>query len=167
MGPRRRTSSIRLEGVAASLNQIHEQVVDDFRAILVDRHGTFHNLPEEEIETHARLAGTIARAAAADGVAAAFQIGIKREVVTEWPTELVRKEVAEKLEKKLRERRAAGRNELEDQEIEAQARHAGMIAKEASAAAIGESHLMGVDHESQPADHTRATTPAPVPPKKQ
>lgn len=163
--PRRRTSSIRLEGVAAALNTLHERVVGDFRDLLVSRKATkFHDLPDEEIETHARFAGTIARAATADGISIAFQLGIKREVPPEWPTEGVRKTVAEQIEKKLRERRASGHNELTDAEIEAQARHAGLIAKEASEAPIGESHMLGVDHESKPDDYTRATTP--VPPRK-
>ena len=160
--PRRRTSSIRLEGVAAALNALHERVVEEFRELLGDRKtALFHDLPDEEIETEARIAGTMARAATADGISIAFQLGIKREVPPEWPTEGVRKAVAEQMEKKLRERRASGHNELTDAEVEAQARHAGLVAREASEAAIGESHMLGVDHESKPDDFTRATTPVP------
>jgi len=163
-GKRRRTSSIRLEGIAATLSTVQVRVIDEVRENLLSRReAQFHALPDEEIEAQAHIAGKLAKSATADAVAIAFQRGVQRKLMAEgeWPTEQVRKDVVEGLVLKLTERRSLGRNELSNEEIEAQARHAGLIAKEASAEPIGESHMLGVDHDAAPDAHVRQTTPVP------
>lgn len=163
-GKRRRSSSIRLEGIAAALGVAQDRVTDEVREnLLTRRDAKFHNLPDEEIESLARIAGRMARSATADAIAAAFQFGVQKKLLGEgeWPTEMVRREVVAGMIRKLAERRASGHNELLDDEIEAQARHAGLIAKEVAAEPVAESHHLGVNHEARPEDHERQTTPVP------
>lgn len=161
---RRRTSSIRLEGVATALKAVQANVTDAMRENLAKRkEAKFHDLPEEKMEHYSSMIGRIARSAAADAISMAFQFGVSRRLFGEgeWPTEHARKAVVDEVSKRLTEERAGGHNELSDEEILSQARHAGLIAKEASAESVAESHLMGVDHEAKSEDHTRQTTPVP------
>lgn len=133
-------------------------MVEELRKELLERQD-IHGLPEAEIESEVLIAGEIARTATADGMTAAYQMGVKGEV-REWPAETVRRTVAEELRKKLQERRNSGRSELKDSEIAVHGTIAGLIAKSASEEAIGEIHRLGVNHNVSRGDHERPTLPA-------
>lgn len=174
----RRPSLREPNGVAATSQYARDYVREKLAEALKERKLTgFHKLPDEEISAEATIAGEIARKATLQGLVNAYQMGAKARaesaeegpaasVAPEWPSETIRKTVVENLKTKLLERRISGRHEMPNEEIEAHARTAGLLAKEASETAIGEIHRMGVDRNATPTDHERATVPSPFPPGK-
>jgi len=151
----RRPSLREPNGVAATSLYAKDFVRVRLYDALQERKGAFHDLPDEEIGAETTIAGEIARRATLQALVTAYQGGFE-----EWPSETLRKTVVENLRAKLIERRE--RHDLPDQEIDAHARLAGLLAKEAAEPAIGEIHRMGVDRAASKADHERATIPSPV-----
>jgi len=78
------TTSLRVQGVAKALEDVRQQVYDAMLERLMDRQRTGRlDLSEGEIATLAGIAATLARTAAADGIAEAYQWGINRAVSAE------------------------------------------------------------------------------------
>lgn len=173
----RRPSLRDSNGVAATSQYVRDYVREKFREALAERRTVFHKLSEEEMNSEATIVGEIARRATLQALVNAYQMGAKAgkptgtsaddwpvaELVPEWPSETLRKTVVENLKTKLLERRISGRHEMPNDEIDAQARVAGLLAKEAAEPAIGEIHRMGVDRNATKEQHERATIPSPVP----
>lgn len=75
------SSSIRVEGVAAILEDVRASTCSGMKARLESRRGQGRSdLSDEEIESLSRIAGVIARTAAANGIAEAYQMGVNRSV---------------------------------------------------------------------------------------
>lgn len=171
-GPVRKRSSLRIEGVAMVLAQIRDTVTSEMRFALSARMESrraqqLFVLSEEEIESMAGMIGSQGKTLAANAISVAYQRGVNGSPVEEevWPADVLRAEVVKQVTKKLTERRVMGRHELEDDEIEAEARIAGLLVKNAADTAISDSHRLGVDRFASKDDHERPTTPSCKPPR--
>lgn len=78
-----KSSSIREEGVASVLEKIRAEAALRMRERLLERSKSVDLYTEVEIDHLSRLAGTIARNAAANGVAESYQLGVNRSVKNE------------------------------------------------------------------------------------
>jgi len=83
--------------VSEILEEIRVTVTDQMRQRLLERRAQGrHDLPDEEIEMEARIAGTMAKSAAANGVAQAFQLGVNRTVTERDYEEITSKVITKK-----------------------------------------------------------------------
>lgn len=79
----KRPSSIRDDGVAGVLERVRVAAMERMRERLTERGASVDLYTEVEIEHVSRLAGTIAKNAAADGIAESYQMGVNRSVTNE------------------------------------------------------------------------------------
>lgn len=75
---------MRRDGLAAVLDGVRDDVIARVAERLRERRAQGrHDLPDEEIDSIARIAGIAARNAAADGIADAYQSGVNAGVPIE------------------------------------------------------------------------------------
>lgn len=164
--PNRKRSSIRFEGIPVVLEQCRKSIVEWSTERFYDhRLRLRYHLPDEEIHANAEIAGSVARAAIADGIQEAYVLGSRGEVrgPAEWPAEHVRAAVIDEFTKRMRERRSRDLNNLSDEVISRLARTVAILAKTVSEEPIAEAHRMGVNRDATREDHERSTTPVPGP----
>ncbi len=70
-------------GVAEILKVVRDEATDEMRKRLVERSKSVDLYTEVEIDHLSRLCGTIARNAAANGVAQSYQFGVNRAATAE------------------------------------------------------------------------------------